>query len=241
MVAAAAMAEIGFALSFDPEESLVPPPSPDASLARAAARGDRAAFGRLVDLHKRAVFGLCVRLLRDGEEARDAAQEAFVRGYAAIATYDPAQPFAPWILRIARNHCLDLVRRRVPAAQQVALDADPEDGAPAHDLPDVASPAADLLLEQAQTRSALEAAVAEPPGADVVMERAQTRKSLEAAVAELPANYREVIQLFHVEHLSYKEIAATLDIPIGTVMTWLHRARGKLRATLEARGLEVRP
>ncbi|HET9554392.1 MAG TPA: sigma-70 family RNA polymerase sigma factor [Anaeromyxobacteraceae bacterium] len=212
------MAEIGFALSFDPEESLVPPPSPEASLARAAARGDRVAFGRLVDLHKRAVFGLCVRLLRDGEEARDAAQEAFVRGYAAIATYDPAQPFAPWILRIARNHCLDLVRRRVPAAQQVALDADPEDGAPAYDLPDAASPAADLLLEQAQTRSALE-----------------------AAVAELPANYREVIQLFHVEHLSYKEIAATLDVPIGTVMTWLHRARGKLRATLEARGLEVRP
>jgi RNA polymerase sigma-70 factor (ECF subfamily) len=218
MVAAAAMAEIGFALSFHPEESLVPPPSPEASLARAAARGERAAFGRLVDLHKRAVFGLCVRLLRDGEEARDAAQEAFVRGYASLASYDPGQPFAPWILRIARNHCLDLIRRRVPAAQQVPLDADPEDGAPAHDLPDVASPGADALLEQAQARSALE-----------------------AAVAGLPANYREVIQLFHVEHLSYKEIAATLDVPIGTVMTWLHRARGKLRATLEAQGLEARP
>ena len=50
-----------------------------------------------------------------------------------------------------------------------------------------------------------------------------------AAVAALPRNYREVIHLFHVEHMSYKEIAATLEVPIGTVMTWLDRARARLR------------
>ena len=57
-------------------------------------------------------------------------------------------------------------------------------------------------------------------------------------MAALPANYREVIQLFHVEQLSYREIAETLDVPMGTVMTWLHRARGKLRASLLEQGLE---
>jgi RNA polymerase sigma-70 factor (ECF subfamily) len=217
MVAAAAMAEIGFPYPLGTEEHLVPPRSPDAALARAAARGDRPAFGALVDLHKRAVFGLCVRLLRDGEEARDAAQETFVRGYAAISSYDASQPFAPWILRIARNHCLDQLRRRIPAGAQVALDAEPEDGAPARELPDRDAPAADALLERAQTHSAVE-----------------------AAVSQLPQNYREVIQLFHVEHLSYKEIATTLDVPIGTVMTWLHRARGKLRVALVEQGLENR-
>lgn len=218
MVAAAAMSELVFALSQETEARLSPPPSPDAALARAAAKGDKVAFGRLVDLHKRAVFGLCVRLLRDHEEARDAAQEAFVRAYGAVATYDAAQPFAPWLLRIARNHCLDLLRRRVPAAVQLQLDAEPEDGAPARELADTDAPAADALLERAQTRTALE-----------------------AAVAGLPPNYREVVHLFHVEHLSYKEIAATLDVPIGTVMTWLHRARGKLREALSAQGLEHRP
>jgi RNA polymerase sigma-70 factor, ECF subfamily len=218
MVAAAAMSGLGFALSLETEERLAPPISPDAAFARAAARGDKLAFGRLVDLHKRTVFGLCVRLLRDGEDSRDAAQETFVRAYGAVATYDPAQPFAPWLLRIARNHCLDLLRRRIPAGAQVRLDAEPEDDAPARELADTETPAADALLERAQTRSALE-----------------------AAVALLPPNYREVVQLFHVEHLSYKEIATTLDVPIGTVMTWLHRARGKLRETLSAQGLEHHP
>jgi RNA polymerase sigma-70 factor (ECF subfamily) len=217
MVATAAMAGIGFAFPTETEERLVPPVSPEAALARAAARGDRPAFGRLVDLNKRTVHGLCLRLLRDGEEARDAAQETFVRAFSAVGTYDVTQPFAPWLLRIARNHCLDLLRRRLPASEQVALDAEPIDGAPARELADSTTPSADTQLERAQTRSALE-----------------------AAVAELPANYREVVHLFHVEHLSYKEIAATLDVPIGTVMTWLHRARGKLRVALSGQGMENR-
>jgi RNA polymerase sigma-70 factor (ECF subfamily) len=207
----------GFALSLPTLAEVLPQvkeQNPDALLARAAARGDRTAFARLVDLHRRAVHGLAFRLLCDSEEARDAAQETFVRAWGAITTYDATQPFAPWILRIARNHALDLLRRRVPAGRQVALDAEPEEGAPGIEL------AGDL------------------PAADTVLERAQTRVTLEAAVAALPANYREVIQLFHVEQLSYKQIAETLDVPMGTVMTWLHRARGQLRATLVEQGLE---
>ncbi len=188
--------------------------NPDALLARAAARGDRKAFASLVDLHRRSVYGLAFRLLREPEEARDAAQETFVRAWGAIGTYDAAQPFAPWILRIARNHALDQLRRRVPAGRQVALDAEPEDGAPVTEL------------------------AGDGPGADALLESAQTRAALEAAVAALPVNYREVIQLFHVEQLSYKEIAETLDVPMGTVMTWLFRARGKLRAALVEQGLE---
>lgn len=207
----------GFALSLPTLAEVLPQvteQAPDALLARSAARGDRAAFSKLVDLHRRSVYGLTVRLLRDQEEARDAAQEAFVRAWGAIATYDASQPFGPSILRIARNHALDQLRRRVPAGRQVALDADPVDGAPGTEL------------------------AGDDPGADAVLEHAQTRATLEAAVAALPANYREVIQLFHVEQLSYKEIAETLDVPMGTVMTWLHRARGKLRATLVEQGLE---
>ena len=201
MVVAAAPA-LGFAiLSLPSEERAVGPSlTGEAGLALAASRGDKTAFGRLVDLHKRSVYGLCVRLLRHPEDARDAAQETFVRAYAALATFDPTQPFAPWVLRIARNHCLDVGRRRGVRPTEVALDVDPEDGGPR-----------------------------------------ELAGSLNRAVAALPPNYREVVELFHVEHLSYKEIAAALDVPIGTVMTWLHRARGQLRRSLEAQGLEVRP
>jgi RNA polymerase sigma-70 factor (ECF subfamily) len=179
----------------------------EAPLVRQAVRGDRAAFARLVDLHQRAVFGLCLRLLQEREEARDAAQETFVRAWGALATYDPSNPFAPWLLRIARNHCIDLVRRRLPAERRVELDAPrPGDREQHSDLPDGAARPADEQLAEAQQASAVG-----------------------AAVAALPRNYREVIHLFHVEHMSYKEIAATMEVPIGTVMTWLHRARARLR------------
>jgi RNA polymerase sigma-70 factor (ECF subfamily) len=215
MVAALAIAEIGFALSRPEERSLGPPLSMDAALARAASKGDRRAFARLVDAHKRTVYALCVRLLRDAEEAKDAAQEAFARAYGALESYDPAQPFAPWLLRIARNHCLDVLRRRVPESRTVALDAEPEDGVAPVELADPAAARGDEVLERRETASALE-----------------------AAVAALPDRYREVVHLFHVEHMAYKDIAATLDVPIGTVMTWLHRARAQLRAALVASGRE---
>ncbi len=217
MVAAAPA--LGFAILSLPSEerSVGPSLTGEAALALAASRGDKTAFGRLVDLHKRSVYGLCVRLLRHPEDARDAAQETFVRAYAALATFDPAQPFAPWVLRIARNHCLDLGRRRGTRPAEVALDAGPEEG------------------------GARELADPDAPRADDALERRELAGSLSRAVAALPANYREVVELFHVEHLSYKEIAQAMEVPIGTVMTWLHRARARLRAELEVQAAEARP
>ena len=210
-VAALAVPGIGSRVSWlwREERPFVPPATPEALLARSASRGDQRAFARLVEDHKRAVYGLCLRLLADAEEARDAAQETFVRAYTALHSFDAAQPFAPWVLRIARNHCLDQLRRRTPERRHLSLDDAGADG-----------------------ESPREYADPEAPRADEAMERAQTRGALEAAVAALPPNYREVVHLFHVEHLSYKEIASAMDVPIGTVMTWLHRARAKLREAL---------
>ena len=217
-VAALAVPGIGSRVSWPwrEERSFVPPATPEALLARSASRGDQKAFARLVEDHKRAVYGLCLRLLSDREEARDAAQEAFVRANTALHTFDSSQPFAPWVLRIARNHCLDHLRRRTPERQHLPLDGEGADGEPHREYADPDAPRADEALERAQARGALE-----------------------AAVAALPPNYREVVHLFHVEQLSYKEIASTMDVPIGTVMTWLHRARARLRQALAAK--EVAP
>ena len=219
MVAAHALPGIGSRVSWPAtkhgDRVLLAPPSHDASLAISASRGDRQAFSRLVEENKRSVYGLCLRLLSDPEEARDAAQESFTRAYASLESYDLEQAFAPWVLRIARNHCLDLLRRRIPARARVELDAEDEDGPP-RELADTTSERADDAIQKAQTREALD-----------------------RAVAALPPNYREVVHLFHVEQLSYKEIATTMGIPLGTVMTWLHRARAQLRNLLE--GHEVAP
>jgi RNA polymerase sigma-70 factor (ECF subfamily) len=195
------------------EAGLEPGRASDAALVRAAAQGEPDAFRKLVESHQRAVYGLCLRLLRDQDEASDAAQEAFVRAYAALATFDTAQAFAPWVLRIARNHCLDLLRRRVPADRLVELDAPRGEG-------EGRTPE---LEDEKAIRS------------DEALANAERSQVLEAAVAALPERYREVINLFHVQQLSYQQIATVMNVPIGTVMTWLHRARAALRKQLAGR------
>ncbi len=88
-----------------------------------------AGFAELYTAHYRQVRGLCRQLLGSADRAEDAAQEAFVRAYRALASYDPAQPFVGWIMSIARNHCLDLLRRR---STEVALFGnEAEEAAPA--------------------------------------------------------------------------------------------------------------
>jgi RNA polymerase sigma-70 factor (ECF subfamily) len=209
MVGTIALATAGFAVLSEVERTVIGEQPDERALALAAARGDRDAFARLVDSHQRRVLALCFRLLGDADEARDAAQECFVRAWSAMASFDAAQPFAPWVLRIARNHCFDVVRRRLPAGREVRLDADPSEGEAPFELPDPDARSADDRLEGAQRSAAVS-----------------------VAVANLPPRYREVIHLFHVEGMAYKDIAGVMDVPIGTVMTWLHRARAKLRETL---------
>lgn len=184
-------------------------PADEAEWARAAAGGDKVAFARLVEKHKQSVFGLCYRLLGGGEEARDAAQEAFVRSYTGIRDFDPRQPFAAWVLRIARNHCIDLLRRRRPTlALEGRSDEGPETGV-----------APELSDHYAM-------------GGEQAVQEIEAQRDLDRAVASLPPRYREVIALFHVQHKSYAEIAVALGVPMGTVMTWLHRARKELKAQL---------
>ena len=185
-------------------------PTDEAEWARDAAAGDKASFARLVERHKTSVFGLCYRLVGTTEEARDAAQEAFVRAYTSIRAFDARQPFGAWVLRIARNHCIDLLRRRRPMLALVpeGRGEDPEPGV----LPE---PADHFAM-----------------GGEQAVQEIEAQRDLDSAVASLPPRYREVIALFHIQHKSYAEIAEALNVPMGTVMTWLHRARKELKSKL---------
>ena len=194
-----------------PQETARPAcPAEEAEWARAATNGDKAAFGKLVERHKSSVFGLCYRLVGTTDEARDAAQEAFVRAYTGIGDFDARQPFGAWVLRIARNHCIDLLRRRRPTLALV-----PENRG--EDLDPGVAP-------EPQDHFAL--------GGEQSVQEREAQRDLDAAIAKLPPRYREVIALFHVQHKSYAEIAEALDVPMGTVMTWLHRARKSLKDQL---------
>lgn len=175
------------------------------ALARRASNGDRCALEALLREHARAVGEVC-RALAGPEEGRDAAQEALEKIVTSIRVFDPQKgSFRAWALTIARNVSRDRLRRR---GLERRLFEDPGDDG------------------EARLRS-------EAPDAErIAFARIESRK-LVAALDTLPEAMRLAVVLFHVHEASYEEIAAALDVPMGTVMTWLHRGRRRLRGALE--------
>ncbi len=170
----------------------------DSVLVDAARDGSSEAFGILVDRYRAPVVRLAYRVTRDRDEAKDVAQDAFLRAYRRLGDFRPERPFARWLFVIARNASHDAVRRR----QRAAL-AQPEPERPAELGPE------DLALrndEAARVHTALEA---------------------------LPPHYRSVLELYYVSELRYREIGLALAIPIGTVKTYLSRAKQRLRRELD--------
>jgi RNA polymerase sigma-70 factor, ECF subfamily len=161
------------------------------------------AFDELYKTHYRQVRGLCRQLLGSPERADDAAQEAFIRAYRAFARYDASQPFGAWIMKIARNHCLDILRRR---STETALF-----GSEDAEAAGVEAPGPDGL------------------GAALGAERAA---AVNAAVAQLPERYRVPLALAYFADSSYDEIAAELGITRTHVGVLLCRGKQLLRKAL---------
>jgi RNA polymerase sigma-70 factor (ECF subfamily) len=176
------------------------------SLEERASRGDRRALEALLREHARAVVDLC-RVVAGAAEAHDAAQEALEKIVLSIGRFDPARgSFRAWALTVARNTCRDRLRRRGLERRAFVANGD----------------------------QVAEITASEAPDAErIALARIESRR-LAAALETLPDAMRLALVLFHVHDASYEEIAEALAVPIGTVMTWLHRGRKRLRATLEA-------
>ena len=184
----------------------------DRELATLAARGREPAFRELLSRYERPVFSLIYRMVRDRTLAEDLSQEAFVRAFNAIGTYKPSYKFSNWILKIANNHTIDHLRKR-------KLDTVSIHGSPHATTPD----------EVSQTQVVV-ASEDESPAAYV--EHKELGGQIERAIGELRQEYRTVIVLRHIEGYAYDEIAEIMDVPLGTVKTYLHRARAELRKSL---------
>lgn len=177
------------------------------------ARGGReAAYRELVRRYERPVFALLYRMVRDRELAEDLAQETFVKALNAIDSYRPEFKFSSWIFKIANNAAIDHLRRR-------ELDTLSLDGSPHAETPEAMQ--ATALQIGARQESPLDAVEAKELGG-----------AIEAAIGRLRPEYRSCILLRHVEGRAYEEIAEILDLPLGTVKTYIHRARNELRLAL---------
>jgi RNA polymerase sigma-70 factor, ECF subfamily len=184
----------------------------DQEIVALAREGREAGYRELIRRYERPVFSLILRMVRDRQLAEDLAQETFIKALNAIASYRPEFKFSSWIFKIANNAAIDHLRRR-------ELDTLSIDGAP-H-----ATSAEDIEATALQVGDKGETPLAE-------LEARELGTSIERAIGRLRPEYRSCIMLRHVEGLAYEEIAQLLDLPLGTVKTYIHRARHELRDML---------
>ena len=186
---------------------------PDADLVALAQEGREAAYRELVRRYERPVFSLIFRMVRDREVAEDLAQDTFIKVLNHIDKYRPEFKLSSWLFKIANNVAIDHLRRR--QLDTVSIDGSPH----ALSAAEMEATSFDVVARQ---ESALEE-----------MEARELGSAIERAIQKLRPEYRACIMLRHVEGRSYEEIAATLDLPLGTVKTYIHRARHQLRDALE--------
>ncbi|MEO7822641.1 MAG: sigma-70 family RNA polymerase sigma factor [Gemmatimonadaceae bacterium] len=178
-----------------------------------AQEGREDAYRELIRRYERPVYSLIYRMVRDNETSEDLAQETFIKVLNNIDRYRPEFKFSSWLFKIANNITIDHLRRR-------QLDTISIEGAPS-----------------AVTGESMRAtAIAVASGGESPLEELESRElgaSIEEAIAKLRPEYRACIILRHVEDYSYDEIAEIVKLPLGTVKTYIHRARQELREHLE--------
>ena len=171
-------------------------------------KGDQDAFGEIVDLFKDKIYQLSYRMVGNAHEAEDIAQEAFIRAYMNIHTYDTNRKFSTWLYRIATNLTIDRIRKKKP---DYYLDAEVVG---TEGLTMYSQVAADVQLPEDQLQSL------------------ELQEEIQQQILSLPDKYRSVIVLKYIDELSLKEISEILELPVGTVKTRIHRGREALRQQL---------
>ena len=170
--------------------------------------GDQDAFSTLMQAYEDKVYNLCLRMCADREEAKDLAQEAFIKAWRGLKFYKQEAAFSTWLYRLTSNVCIDFLRQKKRKAA-VSLAA-PEDEQ--IDIPDPAPRPDELVLQK------------------------QRNEAVAEAMSQLEDEFRLVLALRVVQERSYEEIAEIMDLKPGTVKSRLARAREKLRKVLLKNG-----
>lgn len=184
------------------------PPDSDEALAAGFVAGDAECFARLVERYSKGVYNFAYRMLGNRADAEDIAQDIFVQVYRALPRTQLDLPFRPWLYVVARNKCLDFLKRKRPLLFSETGDVDDEGESFAARVPDP------------------------EPLPEELAERADLQRLLHDAIAALPPKYRQVVALRYSADLSFAEIAEALGLPENTVKTHFHRAKALLRAHL---------
>ena len=183
----------------------------DALLAQQTLEGDQEAFEILVRRYSTPLFSLICHFLGDYDQACDVLQQVFIRFYTSLPKLGTGEPFKPWLFQVARNCCVDELRRRRRYAIHFSqLETENSDGEVSflNEMPDPG------------------------PLPEELMERRDLQQSIQKAIESLPPKFRAVVLLRYMAQLSFAEIGRTLHMPEATAKTYFHRAKVLLRKIL---------
>ncbi len=181
------------------------------NLIKRAIDGDESAYKQLLENYRGAIYNLIYRMVHNREETEDLVQEAFMKAFKALPTFNEEYAFSTWLYKIAVNNCIDHMRKKRLKTFSLNKPLQSKDGELDREFPDTSmSPDKDILSDEKS-------------------------RLIEAAIQELPENYKTAIILRHAEEKSYEEIAQILDIPLGTVKARIFRAREMLKKKLKGK------
>lgn len=167
--------------------------------------GNLKAFDELIEKYEKTAYNIALRMLKNPEDAMDVSQEAFIKVFKSIKTFNFESAFSTWLYRIVTNTCLDFLRKKSTRVYSIDNPIHTEDGEIERDIPDDADSPEELL------------------------EKKQTKELVTNSINKLEENHRLVIILRDIQGFSYEEISSILDCSIGTVKSRINRARKNLK------------
>jgi RNA polymerase sigma-70 factor (ECF subfamily) len=173
----------------------------DARLIKEALGGHQPAFERLKQKYHDSVYHLIYRMVREKDDVEDLVQEAFIKAFLSLASFNDQYAFSTWLYKIASNNCIDYLRRKKLATFSINKPLESNDSEYTFEVPDSTYEPDREIIER------------------------QKQRLFEEAINSLPPKYRRVIILRHGEEKDYQEIATILKLPLGTVKAHIFRAR----------------
>lgn len=181
----------------------------DDKLVKRAMKGDQHAYKEIMEKYQQPLYFHVLKMVRNHEQVEDLVQESFMKAFKNLDTYNTSYAFSTWLYRITTNHTIDYLRKKKLKTTSMNEPIKTRDGEIEIQISD----------EQAKT--------------DRKIIREQRKAIIHHAIENLPEKYRAVIEMRHLQELSYQEIADQLDLPLGTVKAHIFRAREMLYKNLK--------
>ena len=191
-----------------PRENASPSSIEDDKLVAQALRGREDSYKKLVDKYDRPIYFHIRKMIKETEMVEDLVQEVFIKAFKNLKTYSNEYAFSTWLYRIATNHTIDYLRKKKLQTFSINDPIKTKDGEMEVQLPD------------------------NTYATDTPVMKSERKAIVQDAIANLPEKYRKVIQMRHMDELTYDEIADELDLPLGTVKAHIFRARELLYKAL---------